>query len=176
MKKPAAANGSRPPLPSERPASRYTGIGDRANRRATAPNTASVARRAPSWNSSAPETCTSSALFDDLLNRGDAFFGADDDQDVALAQRLGRAGRGQDVLVAHDRDDRRAGAGAGPSVRQRPVHERAARFDVDLARLEARHFAGQLGEAFGDPRRAQDLGDGVGLLVGEAQERPGLIG
>src|SRR5436853_3562498 len=103
MKSPAAATGSRPPLPSERPASRYTGIGDRANRRATAPNTASVARRAPSWNSSAPETCTSSALFDDLLNRGDAFFGADDDQDVALAQRLGRAGRGQDVLVAHDR-------------------------------------------------------------------------
>ena len=46
MKSPAAATGSRPPFPSERPASRYAGIGDRANRRATAPNTASVATHA----------------------------------------------------------------------------------------------------------------------------------
>ncbi len=48
MNSPAAATGSSPPLPSERPASRYTGIGDNAKRLATAPNTASVARRAPS--------------------------------------------------------------------------------------------------------------------------------
>jgi hypothetical protein len=48
MNSPAAATGQIPPLPSDRPASRYTGIGDNANRRATVPNTASAARRAPS--------------------------------------------------------------------------------------------------------------------------------
>ena len=91
------------------------------------------------------------------------------------SQRFGRARRGEHVLVAHDRDDRRAGAGAGVGVAQRPVHERAARLDVDLTRLESGHFAGQFGEPLGDPRRAQNLGHGVGLFIAESEDRPGLV-
>ncbi len=76
---PAAATGQMPPLPSDKPAS-STPYGGQREWRAAAPNTASVVRRAPSSNSSAHETCTSSASFDDLLDTGDAVFGADHDQ------------------------------------------------------------------------------------------------
>lgn len=60
-----------PPLPNDKPANKYTGIGDNANRRATAPSTASTANRTPSSNNSALETSTGSALFDDLFDPGD---------------------------------------------------------------------------------------------------------
>ena len=58
---------------------------------------------------------------------------------------------------------------------QRPVDERAARPDVDLARLEPGHLAGQFGEPLSDPRRAQNLGHRVGLFIVEAEDRPGLV-
>ncbi len=48
MNSPAAATGQMPPLPSDRPAIKYTGIGESANRREMPPSTASAARRAPS--------------------------------------------------------------------------------------------------------------------------------
>ncbi|ELP44975.1 hypothetical protein D522_19301 [Mycobacterium avium subsp. paratuberculosis S5] len=47
---------------------------------------------------------------------------------------------------------------------------------MHLARLQPGHFLGQLGEPFGDARRAQDLGHRLGLLVGQVQHRPGLVG
>lgn len=56
------------------------------------------------------------------------------------------------------------------------VDERAAGQDVDLTRLESGKLPGQLREPLGYPRRAQDLGDGLGLLLAEMQQRPGLVG
>ena len=61
-------------------------------------------------------------------------------------------------------------------VPERPVRERATRPDVDLTGLQPRYFAGQLGEPLGDPRCAQNLGDRVGLFVGEVKDRLGLVG
>src|ERR1700753_3239865 len=87
-----------------------------------------------------------------------------------------RARRAERVFVAHDRHDRRPGPGASTGLPQRPVHERAAWLDMNLARFESRHFAGQFGEPSGAPRRAQNLRDGVALFVGEAEARAALVG
>jgi hypothetical protein len=47
---------------------------------------------------------------------------------------------------------------------------------VDLTCFQSGHFAGQFGEPLGDPRCAQDLSHGVGLVVGEVKDGSGLIG
>ena len=46
---------------------------------------------------------------------------------------------------------------------------------VDLAGVQAGHFPGQVGESLGDPRCAQDLREGFGLLVGEPEHLLGLV-
>ena len=114
-------------------------------------------------------------IIDDLLDPGDTLFGADHNQDILRPQHLSRPRRGEHLLVAHDRDDRRTGAAAGLGVAQRVVHEWALRRDADLTRLEPGHPVGQLGEPFGDPRRAENLSHGLSLFVGEAEDRPGLV-
>ena len=68
------------------------------------------------------------------------------------------------------------GAGPGPGVAEWPVDERAAGPDRHLPRVESRYFAGQVGESFGDPRRAQNLSQRFGLLIGQPEDLPGLIG
>src|SRR5271156_3141613 len=165
-----------PPLPSHSPASRYSGIGDSANRRASAPSNASAVRIAPSCKSSGAEICTQSALLDQLLHAVDAGFGADNDQYVGSAQLLGWPRRSEHLVIAHDRDDRRAGSGSGTGVPQRPVHEDAAGQDVPLTGFEPRYFASELNEPFGDPGRTQNLGDRIRFLVGETKDRASLVG
>src|SRR5271155_1675251 len=100
MNCPAVPTGARPPLPSARPVSRYTGIGESANRRATVPSRASTVRTAPSCSRSGAETCTRSALIDELHNLGDAGFGANHHQYVVGMQHFGRTRRCQHLLVA----------------------------------------------------------------------------
>ena len=51
----------------------------------------------------------------------------------------------------------------------------AAGQDVHLTSLEPGYFASELDEPFRDPRRAQNLGYGVSLLVVEAEDRAGLV-
>src|SRR5271170_7554356 len=165
-----------PPLPSHSPASRYSGIGDSANRRASAPSNASALRTAPSCKSSGAEICTQSALLDELLHAVDAGLGADNDQYVGSAQHLRRPRRSEHLVIAHDRDDRRAGSGSGTGVPQRPVHEDAAGQDVHLTGFEPRYFASELNEPFGDPGRTQNLGDRIRFLVGETKDRASLVG
>ena len=46
---------------------------------------------------------------------------------------------------------------------------------VDLPGVESGHFSGEVGEAFGDPGRTEDLGKGFGLLVGEPEDLLGLV-
>ena len=53
--------------------------------------------------------------------------------------------RGQHLLVAHDRDDRRAGAGPGPGLAQRAVDEGRAGRDLDLPGVQAGDLLGQIG-------------------------------
>lgn len=144
-----------PPLPNDKPANKYTGIGDNANRRATAPSTASTANRTPSSNNSALETSTGSALFDDLFDPGDPVLGADHDEDISGSQHISRARRGQHILVTHDRHNRRAGTGARTGITQRPVHKQATRPDVNLTGLKPGHLTRQLGKSLGDPRRTR---------------------
>ncbi len=93
----AAGIGAMPPSPRARPATRYSGIGDSANRRAAVPNTVSTVRMTPSSSSSVADTCIGStfgrrtgqiALRDDFLNSRDAVLGADDHQYVVDAQHL----------------------------------------------------------------------------------------
>src|SRR6201991_337035 len=165
-----------PPLPSHSPASRYSGIGDSANRRASAPSNASAVRTAPSCNSSGAEICTQSALLDELLHAVDAGFGADNDQHVGSAQLLGRPRGSEHLVIAHDRDDRRAGSGSGTGVSQWSVHEDTAGQDVHLTGFEPRYLASEFDETFGDPRRTQNLRDRVRFLVGEAKDRTSLVG
>src|SRR6185437_4895715 len=172
----ASVTGTMPPLPSHSPASRYSGIGDRAKRRATAPSSASAVRTAPSCKSSGAEICTRSAFLDELLHAADTGLGAHDDQHVLGTQQFGGPRRSEHLVVSHDRHDRCAGPGSGLGVPQRPVHEDAARQDVHLAGLQPRYLLGQLGEAFGDARCAQDLRDRICLLVGEPKDRAGLVG
>jgi len=62
MKGPAAGTGAIPPFPSIRPANKYSGIGDRAKRRAIVPRMVRAARMIPSSSSSASESCTRTAL------------------------------------------------------------------------------------------------------------------
>ena len=173
---PAAGTGAMPPLPRARPASRYSGIGDNPYRRAAAPSTVSTVRMTPSSSSSATETCTGSALVDDALDPGDALFGADHHQHVASAQGFRRSRRRQHFVFAHDRHDRRAGAGARASFTEWSVDERAVRPNLDLARVEPGDLSRQVGESFGHPRGAQDQRERLGLLIGEPQDRLGLVG
>ena len=133
---PAAGTGAMPPSPRARPANRYSGIGDNPYRRAAAPSTVSTVRMTPSSSSSATETCTGSALVDDALDPGDALFGPDHHQHVAGAQGFRRSRRHQHFVFAHDRHDRRAGAGARASFTEWSVDERAIRPNLDLARVD----------------------------------------
>ena len=173
---PAAGTGAMPPSPSASPATRYSGIGDRANRRAAVPSTVSAVRMTPSSSSSAAETCTAQPWSTICSTPAMPSSVPIDHQHVAGAQHLGGPRRCEHFLVPNDRHDRRAGAGAGPGVAEWPVDERAARPDRDLAGVQAGHFTGQIGESLGDPRRAQDLRERFGLLVGEPEHLLGLVG
>ncbi len=47
--------------------------------------------------------------------------------------------------------------------------------DLDLPGVQAGHLLGQVGETFHHARRAEDLGQRFGLLVGQAEHRTGLV-
>ena len=70
----------------------------------------------PSSSSSAAEICIGQPLADDVFDARDAVLGADHHQHIAGTKDFGGPGGGEDLFVADDRDDRRAGTGPGPGI------------------------------------------------------------
>ena len=101
-------------------------------------------------------------------NSRDAFVGADDDEHVSGAQHFFGPGRGEHIssrtIATIDAPVRvralRVARAAGPT-------NGLCRGDLDLSGIETGHLAGEVGEPLRDPRRAEDLRQGLGLVLGE---------
>ena len=109
--------------------------------------------------------CSTAGQLPSSLASLDALGGADDHQRVARLQP-DVGGRGGDV-AAHDGHDRHAGAAAGLGVGDRLAGVRAALADRQPVDGQALDPLGERGQVLDQPGRAEQLGQGVGLLVGE---------
>src|ERR671921_530221 len=165
----AVTSGSRPPSPKASPASRYRGIAERPRRPASRARMPRPRMTPPSSRRTAAPWGTPSAP-QQLAQLLDALGGADDHEGVARLE-AGVGGRGRDgAVVAQDGHDRHPGAAAGLGVGDGPAGVRAARPDGQPVDGQALDPLGEGGQVLDQPGRPQQLGQGVGLLVGELDD------
>src|SRR4051794_5522054 len=97
----------------------------------------------------------------------DALARAHDHDDVPGLEDEGRPGGRDHLAVAQDRDDRGAGQGTGAGVTQWPRDERRTGRDGHLLGDQAGGLRPEAGELAEHERGAQDVGERLGLVVGE---------
>ena len=167
------------PSPRTRPASRYSGTGVRANRRASPPSPLSTAKMRPSSSRQGDRGVHRTSGMDDPVDAGDPLGGADDDQDVPGLQRLTRCRRSDHVIAPDDRRRSTLRSGFGPGSHQGGGRRTASRARSSICpALSPGTSLGQVGEPFGDPGRAEELRVRVGLLDGAPQigrVKPGSV-
>src|SRR6476620_5983197 len=169
----AAGIGAMPPSPRARPATRYSGIGDSANRRAAVPNTVSTVRMTPSSSSSVADTCIAQLSAGGAARLPCATISSTPEMPSSVPMTTSTS---LTRNISPGPGDARTASSRTIATIEGPVDERASGSDGHLSRVEPGDLAGQVCEAFGDPRCAKDLGKGLGLVVGEAEHLLGLVG
>src|SRR5918992_937489 len=165
----AVTSGSRPPSPKASPASRYRGMAERPKRPARRPRMPSARMTPPSSRRTAAPSCTPSAP-QQLAQLLDAPGGADHHQGVLGFQTLVGGGGRDGAVAAHDGHDRHAGAAAGLGVGDGLAGVRAARPDRQPVDGQPLDPLGQRRQVLDQPGCPEQLGQGVGLLVGELDD------
>src|SRR5262245_36877484 len=162
----AADSGSRPPSPNASPASRYSGIGDSPKRPAIRPRTPSANSLPPSSRSRTAVWSSTSAA-QDPHERADALGGADHHGGVGGLEAELRSRRGDRRAPAQHRHDRDAGAGAGARVADGPGREGGPGRDRQPVDRQPLHLLPEPAEPLRDAAGAEQLGEGVAVLVAQ---------
>ena len=173
---PAAGKGAMPPSPRARPANRYSGTGDNPYRRAAAPSTVSTVRMTPSSSSSATRPAPAQPL-STMRSIPAMPFSVPITTSTSLARKVsdgpGDASTSSLRTIATIDAPVRVRARVSPSRRStNGLSGRTSTWPAlspGTSRVKSANRSAIRG-------RAQDLRERLGLLVGEPQDRLGLVG